>query len=537
MKKLKGLTLIEVIISIAILGIILIVAITTFSNAYIWINQSGDRTEKIFNEQEEMELMVEQRRGNTFLEIVLSFLGHSEIKMRGALLSTDNFNTFLSKVPAISKIDLTSESHLYGQSPDSLKITIDTINIPKGSDILVELLNQNDESLKKPIKVQMKLDSTTLNQENEEIGKMDIELDLPSDYDKQIVPGIYNISISPLKDGNLLLSKPYQKNYIVYPVAAVAVGNNGIILNSGDGKTWYTLKNSSITSNLKSIIYNGKMDKKMYLAVGENGAVIKSNDGLNWIKDFSFPNDISINKIIYTDFESDSYIGVGKNNSKGVIVLSNDGINWSVNEIEGTTNIIDISWNSILKSAGIVSEGPTTIGILENIENNWIYLPENNLTNNFDNVTSNEFEDLFILTRVNSINSINRTEIIRYSKDSESKYSFYPEEIAENETIEKTLDMIYFSNSFILIDNNGNFYKRTKSESQPVWEKAIEIPKIQTSNDTSVELKSVGGTLFVSVSDNIYRLVQDEADKKFKWESIVLYPYNPTEQINSIAGE
>ncbi|MBP2027365.1 prepilin-type N-terminal cleavage/methylation domain-containing protein [Acetoanaerobium pronyense] len=545
MKKLKGLTLIELIVSIAILGIILVMAITTFSSAYVWITQSGNRTEKIFYEQNKIESMVEDRKGNTFLEMIISFFGSSDIKVRGGLSNTDNLTTFLSKIPAISKLEVDSEGHLYGQSPNVIVLSIETINIPKGTNLIVEILNQRGESLDNPIKTEVILNDVTVSVENEDIGNINVILNLPKEYDKQIKPGIYNISISPENEGSLLLANPYKKNYVVYPISKVAVGNNGSIWTSGDGIKWYKINQNLATGDFKSIVYGGKMDEKKFVAVGVSGAIIYSYDGLNWSKVNGIANDTEINKVIYTDSETNFFIGIGKKGSNGVILISGDGISWSYlenQEIQNSTNFIDADWNNISKSLLLTGEGEgeVTLGILEKKDlNEWEYdWIDTGISDpafkDFDNIISSKSEDMFIMTKANASGY---AAIGRYGLNSEGKYSFNWDEIAENVKIGKVLDLLSFSDTTILVDENGKFYKRTESGEKFIWEKAIEIPDLVVKGSDELELTSSGNTLTVAFSKSIYRLIYDEASESFKWENVIFNPSNPSYEINSIAGK
>lgn len=533
MRTNKGLTLMEIIVSMAILSIILVTVITVFSSAYIWINRSGDRTEKLFLAQNELEANIEARKGTEMGEIAIP-LGE---KIKGGFIKSDNLITFLSKIPAIKVTDvlngsISQTSHLYGQSPNRLTIKVETYNIPNGSSIVCKLLNQDGTELSSPISRTSILTNTTTTPKNEVEGKIDIELNLPTIYTQQIKEGIYKISINaidPAKPSELLLGKPYERNYVVNSISAIAVGDAGQILTSSDGKTWYKINHSS--SNLKSVIYEGGINEKKYVAVG-NGSIEYSTDGLNWTSASISPSvsNLSINKIIFTDAESKTFLAVGSNGTNGILLTSSNGIDWKSVAISTTPNFTDATWNPVSETLIVTGEGNYSLGLLkQDASNNWNYGEVTDINfNNFIHTVADPLEDSVVLAR---INTQGKPELARYYKNNGGNYVFTIDN--KKDEINSIKDIIYMAGTFIMVDNDGKFYKRTVNNNIYTWELASEISQLYLS---SIKINYRSGVLTAAVDNTIYNYLDEDNDGTFAWTEAQINGA-PMYQINSITGK
>mgnify|MGYP001319316102 CR=1 FL=1 len=114
----------------------------------------------------------------------------------------------------------------------------------------------------------------------------------------------------------------------------VAVGRNGLILNSPDGTTWKERK-SGTGYNLVGITYaNG-----MFVSVGKNGKILTSFDGNWWVKrTYVLPT--WLNGVTHGN---NTFVTVGDN---GIILTSSDGISWTKRtsgDQPTTTTIVSVS--------------------------------------------------------------------------------------------------------------------------------------------------------------------------------------------------
>jgi hypothetical protein len=114
--------------------------------------------------------------------------------------------------------------------------------------------------------------------------------------------------------------------------AYVAVGNNGLITSSTDGKMWYN-RSSFTTETLNDVCaYNGAL-----VAVGRNGTIIASTDGARWRERSSgTANDLS--SIVRGE---SLFVSVG---AEGTICTSSDGAAWSISPSPTHNDLSSIAW-------------------------------------------------------------------------------------------------------------------------------------------------------------------------------------------------
>ncbi|MCC7376296.1 MAG: hypothetical protein IT581_16680 [Verrucomicrobiales bacterium] len=99
---------------------------------------------------------------------------------------------------------------------------------------------------------------------------------------------------------------------------AVAVGDNGAVYRSSDGKTWTRVTSAGITAWLSSVTWGGGV----FVAVGESGFVATSPDGLVWTPRASN----SSRNFWRVTYGADEFLAVG---SSGEARLSVDGVTWT----------------------------------------------------------------------------------------------------------------------------------------------------------------------------------------------------------------
>lgn len=120
-------------------------------------------------------------------------------------------------------------------------------------------------------------------------------------------------------------------NTIIYTNVYVAVGVNGALFISTNGKAWISLANPVPTATLNAVAFNGSLSR--FVAVGANGVILMSADGMTWTQQASgTTNDL----YSVTTSGSGGFIATGTN---GTILISNDGVTWTAIP-SGTTSTL-----------------------------------------------------------------------------------------------------------------------------------------------------------------------------------------------------
>ncbi|MBL9135811.1 MAG: hypothetical protein JNK85_08085 [Verrucomicrobiales bacterium] len=115
---------------------------------------------------------------------------------------------------------------------------------------------------------------------------------------------------------------------------AVAVGDNGAVYRSTDGKSWTRVTSAGITAWLSSVTYGAGL----FVAVGESGYIATSPDGLLWTARTSN----SGKNLWRATFGANEFLVVG---SGGEARISTNGLNWT-----GTGPVTDVT-NSLYAAA------------------------------------------------------------------------------------------------------------------------------------------------------------------------------------------
>jgi prepilin-type N-terminal cleavage/methylation domain-containing protein len=92
MKNKKGFTLMEVILSIAIFGIIAIFVVTIFSSGLKNIYRSGKRTEEVFELESKInEEILNEDNGDVLIKVDIPGVGEKEIEGKMITISSDDY--------------------------------------------------------------------------------------------------------------------------------------------------------------------------------------------------------------------------------------------------------------------------------------------------------------------------------------------------------------------------------------------------------------------------------------------------------------
>ncbi len=121
----------------------------------------------------------------------------------------------------------------------------------------------------------------------------------------------------------------YNPAPVLGAIQAVAVGSNGALYSSIDGKIWTTQTNPAPTANLNAARFGG-----FYMAAGAAGTVVTSPDAVTWTKQTSGTSN-DLNGIAANG--GGQYVVAGAN---GTLVVSNNGVSF-VTAASGTTNALN----------------------------------------------------------------------------------------------------------------------------------------------------------------------------------------------------
>ena len=86
----NGFTLIEIILSIAILGIVAIFAVTIFGSSLKNISRSGKRTKEVFELESKINEKISEADGEDIIEVNIPGIGPKEIKGKIIIIQSES---------------------------------------------------------------------------------------------------------------------------------------------------------------------------------------------------------------------------------------------------------------------------------------------------------------------------------------------------------------------------------------------------------------------------------------------------------------
>lgn len=310
-KKNKGLTLIEVILSIAILSIIVITILSIFTMSMVTIYRSRDKTEAINLTQQNLEENIAMEDSYDAENMSLTF-GGLNVSVKGGMAKSEksvkngesSLESFLPNIPTIQINPISAvEGYL---SP--LSINIIGKNTSFNNTSIVEIWDKGFNNKYYTYDLIEDVDDET-------IGEVEVTNNLLNNIGEYIVR-----VVTTLPDSKTEVSRA--KLTILQPNLVLV--NNDTLFVSEDGENWIERSDLSLDSSFPSVsnLTSIKHGKNAFIVLGENGLVLYSYNYNNWIKNYSNPNydfsDIS--------FSGDKFYASTYN---GYILTSNDGVNWT----------------------------------------------------------------------------------------------------------------------------------------------------------------------------------------------------------------
>jgi prepilin-type N-terminal cleavage/methylation domain-containing protein len=350
----RGMTLVEIIIAIAIMGIIFIAFSSTFMAGILGIIRAGDKGLAYNLAQEDLETQI--ARGDSVLSdpLVLEFEGY-EVTIIGGSVDVEKYSgkinskieAFIPLVPTISIIP----SNVIEGVVLPVEIEITGINTNFSVSSTVQIVDRNNS-------VVTFVNAPTLSVINKKKAILTINQDLYnhlSDYNIRIITPILNkpteyvraqysigmpqmvaVSLSSIFTSDSGLHWTNRSAELSFPANSsnlkgvafandkyVVVGSAGKILIGEQNKNW--ISNTHISGEDFNDITWSSYHKKFYM-VSEQGSIYSSNDGIGWDNLYTVSNPLKGIEIT----TNGKIISVG---SGGTIAFSNDGITWDTRNL------------------------------------------------------------------------------------------------------------------------------------------------------------------------------------------------------------
>ena len=411
----SGLSFIEVVISMAILGIIVIVFLTLFTSSLVWIYAAGDKGEAYSDAQSDIEtrLGTQETIANPNLNITFP---SGTYNIQGGLVETyqtvgqrdSTIETFLPLVPTV-----TISPMIQSEGVSSTEITVTGLNTSFDGTSFITIYDKEGTTQIGSILYPSSLDTTnqimifsmpsglinaqgdyiikyTTDKTPDEIVRAKFTVAQP----KFLAVGNNSVYISP--DG---MNWVKRSNYVDFPAFTaltdviysgnryIGVGFNGLVLVSRDQQPWTT--RSVGGENLKSITWSSAFNK--FYSVGAEGGIYSSENGLNW-STLSSGISEQLNEIHFTPFLSGTNLLTAVGND-GNILNSTNGYSWSITNV-GTENINGVTSGNVSSEYRIVAVGDAGQVYISMDGYNWSsYTP---VATNLNDVAFNYSNGLFV---------------------------------------------------------------------------------------------------------------------------------------------
>lgn len=436
-KENKGLTLIELVVSMAIFGIIAVVFLSVFSSSIMWIFGAGDKGEAYSNAQQDIEESIASGDSYNSEDISLNFDG-KEYSIRGGLVeSTQKVNskdsTLKTFVPMLPTITLNPIVRYEGDLSTSVSIT--GIDTSFNSSTIIELYDATgttkigptiDPTVNNIKEAVFNVPTNLLNNdyivrvttqiigEPQEVARAKYRIEQP----KFIVVGSNDIFIS--SDGINWVDR-YSLPNITKITGLKDISNNGInyVIAGNEGKTMISIENASwINKNIlsgehiMSVVWSPTFDK--FYSVGINGGIYYLDSDLNWNSMVTGTTN-RLNGIVSTSFSD--LTNIVNTVGDDTILYTSTGSNWSTANIsyEPSSLSDSLSLNSVASSYNlVVAVGDN--GYIGNSSNGIDWTVNKILTNNINDVAYNRDLNEFLAVGDNnlimrSIDGVNWTTI------------------------------------------------------------------------------------------------------------------------------
>lgn len=365
MRRNGGFTLAEVLAGLLILSITVMAFTPLLARSLEGVFAAGEKSRAIFAEQGEMEDRIAGGIAYKGGVVPLS-LGEEDYNIRGGIIKTENFTTFLAYIPTMSL----DPAWLLEGYPDNFQISVtgtDTsfngttqliIRDKDGYNVsTAPLYVSYSRTVHDPDSATIRLGAGLTNEK----GPYTVIM-------KTVVDGRYEVVRAALSvmlpkyvavgaGGKILVSDGvfYENgeiNWVERPPGTgqdlmgvawgagkfVAVGEGGTILTSSGGSAW--VRHSSGTAgNLNAVTWGGQEGGEKFVAVGDGGLILTSVDGITWVQ--GPPAGENLHCVVWTPAGGGMFVAAG---GGGTIITSPDGESWTRQPTGTAERLFGLAW-------------------------------------------------------------------------------------------------------------------------------------------------------------------------------------------------
>lgn len=324
----KGFTMLEILVALAVLGVISAVFFPIISGYLSNLRQAGLRNQQTIRSQGELNLGIAARLTTDFADIPISFveLAEQPIPINSGLIKSGELTTAITGVPTISLAPSVLDE---GYPPLTIELQGNSTNFNQSTSLQIRDVDNNVIEGVASLQVKSALEAGITLQHGltNDAAPYIIRLETP------IIDGLQLNQAEVVRASlNLLLPR------------FISVGADGRLLVSANGANWYH-RASPLTEDLNDIVWGNQE----YMAVGALGSIIVLSDGRDWMQTAQTGLTADLNSINYNPDNGD-YLLLG---NQGTIVTVREG-NWK-NEV--TLPVYQAALQSLNRQAAVTFDG------------------------------------------------------------------------------------------------------------------------------------------------------------------------------------
>ena len=322
-----GFTLIEVVLSMAILGIIVAVFLNLFSASLIWVISGGNKGMAFNDAQKDVEEQISLNESISALNLEI-VLGGKTYTIPGGLIESNQIvgkkdSTLYTFIPYVATIKLVPEVQLEGSSNTTIKV--DATNTHFNASTVVQLRDKEGNWLS-----DLTLMTTPSTTSTTPVIKQTFDFSIPNNLVN--AQGDYIIRIVSPQTGDP--DEIVRSKYVVAQPKFVAV-SSGTLFSSADGESWLNRTSLYGLPSFSSLLDVAAFGNR-FVAVGVGGTVLVSQEQQPWIP-FTVGGGKDLHGVIWSN-EFSKYYAVGADSK---MLASSDGLNWSTSVDANTSDAID----------------------------------------------------------------------------------------------------------------------------------------------------------------------------------------------------
>ena len=367
LKNYSGMTLVEILVSLVILGLVLMAVFPLITQSLQVTNQSNTIASQLFGVQEDIEIIAVTKDGAYLIDGTFVPKDFFPVLMNGETTWVPGMTVKKSKLVRFLASNLGSEYELFeryeGYTAEEAKITIEDKSIKNTSTVKVIDKNHSD--------VTSHLDGIPI------ISGNKITITLPTGSNRFTnLSSLYTITVST--DGKELTSL-----LMVHLPRAIIANENGdlLIASSPNPDNWvdssgnsnWVKKANVFAHRINKIVSAGASDRSArFIAIGENGSIYLWENEKDWRRLTLTGITAHLNNIMAVGAGNWLVVGDG-----GLILHSSNGTSWETRTSGTTSNLRAIAYNK--KNSRYFCVGDDGIMLTSSNAETWTRLHSNPL--------------------------------------------------------------------------------------------------------------------------------------------------------------